>query len=141
MPFAVDQSTEFGKRVMDRLAHEEVAWLTTVDQRGIPRPTPVWFLWDEGTFIIFSQPNKPKLANIKRNSGMSLNLHDVNGGNIVIFTGQAQVVDRTTVSKDALHRYAAKYAQAIPRVGMDLSGFLETYSETIRFTPEKLRGW
>ena len=36
-------------------------WLTTVRPDGRPEPSPVWFLWDGETFLIYSQ-NSSKVA-------------------------------------------------------------------------------
>ena len=35
---------EFGQRAAERLRTEEVIWLTTVGNDGMPQPSPVWFL-------------------------------------------------------------------------------------------------
>lgn len=42
----IDATTDFGRRVRERLTEESVAWLTTVGRDGTPQPNPVWFLWD-----------------------------------------------------------------------------------------------
>src|SRR6266581_1156609 len=47
-----DPSTPFGERVARRLRDERLIWLTTVDAKGIPQPTPVWFLWDGARLIL-----------------------------------------------------------------------------------------
>jgi len=47
-----DQSTPFGERVARRLRDERLIWFTTVDAKGTPQPTPVWFLWDDATSTI-----------------------------------------------------------------------------------------
>src|SRR5215212_3377506 len=66
MGFAIDTSTEFGAKTARRVVEEKLAWLTTIDSKGTPQPNPVWFMWDDGTFVVFSQPNQAKLANIAR---------------------------------------------------------------------------
>ena len=53
---------EISRKVKQRLRRELVIWLTTVRRDGMPQPTPVWFLWDGDTFLIYSQPNTRKLA-------------------------------------------------------------------------------
>ena len=42
----IDSSTEFGKRVEQRLRDEQIGWIVTVGTDGTPQPSPVWFLWD-----------------------------------------------------------------------------------------------
>ncbi|MDQ6712638.1 MAG: pyridoxamine 5'-phosphate oxidase family protein, partial [Candidatus Dormibacteraeota bacterium] len=34
---------------------------------GIPIPSPVWFHWDGHSFLIYSQPDTPKLRDISSN--------------------------------------------------------------------------
>ena len=36
-----------------------MAWMTTVGDDGTPQPNPVWFLWDEDGFLVFSGHGPP----------------------------------------------------------------------------------
>ncbi len=40
---AIDTTTDFGKRLQERLRDEEIVWLVTVSPDGVPQPSPVWF--------------------------------------------------------------------------------------------------
>lgn len=68
----VDLSTEYGLRVERRLRNDRIGWLTTVGADGTPRPSPIWFLWDGLTLLIYSRAETPKLANIARHPRISL---------------------------------------------------------------------
>ena len=57
----IDLATEKGARADERLRADEVAWLITVAADGTPVPTPVWFLWDGTSILVYSQRDKPKL--------------------------------------------------------------------------------
>ena len=57
------------------LCEEKIAWLTTVRSDGTPQPTPVWFLWQQGTFLIYSQPEAKKIRNIANEPRVALNLN------------------------------------------------------------------
>ena len=35
----------------------EFIWFTTVREDGMPQPTPVWFVRDGDSFVIYSMPN------------------------------------------------------------------------------------
>src|SRR5260221_6668141 len=61
-----DQSTPFGERVARRLRDERLIWFTTVDAKGTPQPTPVWFLWDDATstILIYSRSDARRLAHV-----------------------------------------------------------------------------
>ena len=88
----LDLTTSFGARAARRLENEEIIWLTTVKNGQTPQPSPVWFLWDGETMLIYSRPATQKLRNIAANETVSLNFHsDSEGGDVVIFTGTARV--------------------------------------------------
>ena len=142
MGFAIDTSTEFGAKTARRVVEEKLAWLTTVDSKGMPQPNPVWFLWDDGSFVIFSKPNQAKLANIARSGRVSFNLEaTADEEQITIFTGRAELVDRSTLGGELLDRYAAKYAQGMITIELPREQYEVAYTAVIRFTPNKLRGW
>lgn len=137
----IDTSTEFGARVVRRLRDEQVIWLTTVREDGTPEPSPVWFLWDGAAFLIYSQPNKPKLRNVARDPNVALNFNsDAGGGDIVIFTVEAKI-DTTVPPATRVPDYLAKYRQGIQNIGMTPESFAQSYSVPIRVTPTKLRGF
>lgn len=136
----IDRTTDFGARVAKRLQEEWIIWLTTVGPDGVPQPSPVWFLWEEPTLLIYSQPNTPKLRNIGRYPQVALNFDgDGNGGNIIVFNGTAEL-DPSAPPADQIGAYVAKYEQAIKRIGMDPASFAQTYSVALRVTPTRLRG-
>jgi PPOX class probable F420-dependent enzyme len=136
----LDTSSEFGARVARRLADDKIGWLTTVSPDGTPQPSPVWFLWNGQTALIYSQPNTPKLRHIAANPRVSLHLDgDGQGGDIVILTGEARVAEATPPAHQ-LPEYLAKYASGIASIGMTPEGFAGAYSVPIRLTPRRLRG-
>ena len=136
----IDTTTEFGQRVQRRLRDETIGWLTTVGPDGTPQPSPIWFLWDGETILIYSQPNTPKVRNIERNGRVALNLDgDGRGGDIVILTGAARV-DRDAPGAADHTEYLEKYRQGIERIGMTPEQFAGSYSVPIRMTPTRLRG-
>ncbi len=73
----IDFSSEFGTRALRRLSQEGIVWLTTVRHDRTPQPSPVWFLWDGETFLIYSQPDTQKLRNIAHSAKVSLHLNRV----------------------------------------------------------------
>lgn len=136
----IDATTEFGARALRRLREDEVAWLTTVDERGAPLPSPIWFLWDGETILIYSQPDKPKLRNIASRPQVSLNLDSgVDGENIVILTGAARI-DTDAPPLTEISAYVEKYRSGIQRLGITPEGMAQEFNVPIRFTPERLRG-
>jgi PPOX class probable F420-dependent enzyme len=138
--FSIDTSTDFGKRIADQLANEEVIWLTTVAADGTPRPVPVWFLWDGESVWVYSQPNKPKLRHIEQNPHVSLNFNtDPTGLNVSVITGTIQI-DSSAPSADKVPAYVEKYRAPAAKLGWSPEQFASSYSVPLRFTPAKLHG-
>jgi len=136
----LDTSTEFGQRAERRLREEKLAWLTTVDRAGTPRPVPVWFLWDgEESVLIYSRPGTPKLRAIAGNPRVSLNLDgDGNGGDIVVALGE--VVESDDRPAHEVPEYLEKYRPLIERNGWTPESFAADYSVPIRLTVRRVRG-
>jgi PPOX class probable F420-dependent enzyme len=136
----IDASTPFGQRVLRRLGADLIAWLTTVRPDGTPQPSPIWFLWDGATILIYSQRAKPKLRNIAPNPRVAVTLNsNETGGNIVILNGDASI-DSATPLADQVPEYVAKYHDEIAGLGMTDAQFAAEYSVPIRVTPTNLRG-
>ncbi len=136
----IDFSTDLGKRAQDRLEREIIAWLITVGGDGTPQPSPIWYLWDDDTVLIYSRPNTPKVRNVQRHPQVAFHLEGNNrGGDIIILTGEASVDDTPPVDQNPA--YLAKYANAIIGIGMTNESFAAAYSVPIRFRPTRLRGF
>ena len=136
----LDANTEFGARVARRLREERVIWLVTVRADGTPQPTPVWFLWDNETFLIYSRPKQQKLKNIARNPRVALHFDgDGQGGDIVVFSVEARIQQHPP-SAQAAPAYIEKYQKGLQRLGDMPAGFARTFSVAIRVTPTGLRG-
>ena len=137
--FQIDTGTEFGQRVARRLDSDLIGWLTTVSPAGVPVPSPIWFLWDGESFLIYSKPDVPKLRNIAANPNVTLHLEgDAAGDDIVIITGTAAV----SQAPPAHHvpRYIAKYAGNIAGYSWTDEQFAADYPVPLRVTPVRLRG-
>lgn len=136
----IDPSTPFGERVTRRLRDEQIGWLTTVGHDGTPQPSPIWFLWDGETLLIYSQPDTPKLRNIERRARVSLHLDgDGQGGDIIVLTGEARIAGDIPPG-DQVPPYVEKYQAGIESLGMTPEAFASAYSVPIVVTPTKLRG-
>jgi PPOX class probable F420-dependent enzyme len=137
----IDEATDAGSRAAARLRGDLVAWLVTVSPDGTPVPTPIWFLWDDGTILLYSQPGKPKLRHIAANPRVAVALRtDSHGDDLAVITGEA-AVDDSAPAADASAAYLAKYDAEITRQGYEPASFASEYSVAIRITPTRLRAW
>lgn len=137
----LDLTTEWGQHAEQRLRSEIIAWLTTVGSDGRPYTVPVWFLWDGKTVLIFSQPHKQKVRNLRKNGRVTLALDDTKRGNdVVIVEGTAELLDDPNMSV-ILPAYVEKYGAIIQSMEWTPESMAADYSQGIRVTPTKFRSW
>jgi PPOX class probable F420-dependent enzyme len=137
----LDETSEFGAHAAQRLRGDIIGWLTTVTAEGAPRPIPIWFLWDGGrSILLYSRPEKQKLANIAGNPHVSLNL-DSDGidADIVIGWGEIRVSDDPPANE--VPEYIAKYAKPIEALGWTPDGFAADFSVPLRIELTRIHGW
>jgi PPOX class probable F420-dependent enzyme len=136
----LDRATPQGRHADQRLREAPVVWLTTVNAAGQPQSSPVWFLWDGDTVLIYSRPGG-KARNITVNPKVALHLSDDGtGGDIVTVEGTAQVAADAPPA-DRNSAYLEKYRSGIARIGMTPERFAATYRVAIRVTPTRFRVW
>ncbi len=126
--------------VEKRLREEQVIWLTTVRADGTPLPTPVSFLWDGETVLIYTTPNSLKLRNISVNPHTALNLNcDEWGRDVVVLIGEMHE-DRATPPLIQNTEYLEKYRASIGEgLQMTPESFSQKFCVPLRFTPERVR--
>jgi PPOX class probable F420-dependent enzyme len=99
-------------------------------------------LWTDESFLVFSQPNQAKVANIARSGRVSVNFEATEDEEqITIFTGTAKIVDYASLPREVFDRYADKYADGMERIELPREQYEKTYTVAIRITPQKVRGW
>jgi PPOX class probable F420-dependent enzyme len=132
-PFRFDPEAE--RRLLD----DAVIWLTTVRADGQAQTSPVWFVWDGDSFLIYSIPTSPKVPNIATNHHVSLNLDgDGKGGSIVTIEGEA-TIDKAAKPVHEQSAYVAKYLELIRAMGAEAESFGRAYSTAIRVIPTRAR--
>ena len=127
------------EHVEARLHSNLMAWLTTVRPDGQPDSVPVWFLVrDDETILVYSQPKKLKLRNIRANPRVTLGLDVTDiGRDIIRIDGTAEHVD-DVLPADRQPKYAAKYAERIGAMFGTPRQFAELFSEALIITPIRL---
>ena len=138
----VDFNSSFGQAVEEHLQKEYVIWLTTVDSHLTPQPRPVWYIWQDGSFLIFSQANAHKLKHILNHPNVALhfNTHETGDKHVIVFTGEASI-ERDPVPLHRIPAYMDKYGEGIAGLEMTPEEFSREYSVAIKIRPAEVRGW
>ena len=131
----------FGRALRQQLEAQYVIWLTTVDASLTPQPRPVWFIWQEDSFLIFSQAKAHKLKHIARHPRVALHFNTDERGNkhVMIFTGEA-IVDDSVPAAHEVPAYMKKYKDGITAIGSTPEEFSRKYSVAIKIRPAEVRG-
>jgi PPOX class probable F420-dependent enzyme len=136
-----DPDTPFGARVQRRLREDKAIWLTTVAADGTPQPSPVWFVFDGRSVLMYSLNTARRLSHIRRDPRVSLHLDgDRQGGDVIVLTGRADIVEGHPLAVDE-PSYMEKYREDAVRISPDLQGFSEQYSVAVRITIDHVRGF
>jgi PPOX class probable F420-dependent enzyme len=137
----LDVTTAWRQHAEQRLRSNMIAWLTTVGSDGRPYTVPIWFLWDGNTILMFSQPQKQKIRNLRKNARVTLALDETKqGDDVVIVEGTAELLDNPEISV-MLPAYVEKYGALIQGMGWTPESMAADYSRAIRVTPTKFRSW
>jgi PPOX class probable F420-dependent enzyme len=136
-----DRATAYGERVRRRLTDEMTIWLTTVGRDGTPQPNPVGFLWDGGdNLLTYTLTEARRLANIRRQPLVSLNFDSNGGGDIVVLTGTAEILDDYPAVPDN-PAWLKKYGQAIDARFGSAMKFAERFSVPVCIYLSRVRGF
>ncbi len=116
-------------RFHDILESATMGHLATVDEHGLPRVNPVWFLWDGEQILLSVKPDTKKYGNLRRNPHLAMSFIDAaNPGRYVELRGEV-VSFELYENLDFVNLLAHKYT------GADFThGFVgeERYKLTIR---------
>jgi PPOX class probable F420-dependent enzyme len=124
-----------------RLRTEQVLWLTTVRADGQPQASPVWFVWDGETLLMFSQPGAQKLRNLAANPRVAVHVDTDEAGEDVLTIEGTAAVDPDAPSSDRVAEYQVKYRDGIQAIGMTPDQLARDYSVAIRIRPTHARAW
>ena len=138
----IDFTTEFGQKAKQYLDKEYFIWFTTVGADLTPQPRPVWFIWEDDSFLIFSRPDAHKVAHLKEHPKVALhfNTDDEADEDVIVFLGVAEI-DPDAPPAHEVRAYRKKYATGMDELAMTPEAFSQEYSLAIRVRPTKVRGW
>lgn len=136
----IDPNDPRGAEVIERLKNDRIGWLTTISPDGTPKTSPIWFLWNTDSILVYSLESE-RVRNIADRPRISLNLDgDGLGGDIVVIEGTASI-DNDTPSCVDNPEYLAKYEPVMDDHGWTPEWFAERYCVPIVITPTKYRYW
>jgi PPOX class probable F420-dependent enzyme len=134
-----DSGSAEDAHALDRLEHDMIGWLTTVTPDGQPQTFPIWFVWEDGEALIYSDHRAKRNANIAVNPRVSLHLNDNGqGGDIVVVEGEARV-DPATPPATEHAAYLAKYGAWIAEFLSSAEEMAAVYNVPIRVRPVRGR--
>ncbi len=139
----IDFTSDFGKIVRRHLDEDYFIWLTTIDSNLSPQPRPVWFIWDNDSFLIFSEPKAHKVRHVMKHPNVALhfNTADEKGKqDVIVFVGTA-VIDPSVPPAYKVPAYVKKYKTGIADLKMSPEEMGDKYSVAIRVKPISVRGW
>ena len=128
----------------ERLRSSAVAWLTTVRPDGAPHLVPVWFLWADDGFIVFSKPAARKALNVAADGRVMLAIGRAEDDfDVQLVEGTARIlpVGTSAVLPALAAQLSAKYADWMAAIGLTLEEFADTYRSVIRIEPTHFLGW
>ncbi len=131
-------SSGLGAWVRERLRRDPIAWLTTVDPRGIAQPNPVWFLWDGDSILVYNLPHARRLVHIRKRPHVTFHL-DTRGqdGDAVVLIGRAAIVTDEPPA-DERPAFVEKYRD---RMDMSPTEWARRFPVALRIRPTKFRGF
>jgi PPOX class probable F420-dependent enzyme len=136
-----DTGSETDTHALRRLETDMIGWLTTVTPEGQPQTFPIWFLWEDGEALIYSDRRAKRNPNIAANPRVSLHLNDDGrGGDVVIVEGEARV-DDATPPPDRYPPYLAKYGEWIAEYLTSPEEMATIYNVPLRIRPTRGRAF
>ena len=135
----LDLDSPAGARADRRLRSEQILWLTTVRVDGQPQSSPVWFLWDGETLLVFSQPDAQKLRNLASNPRVAVHLESEGTGDEVVTIEGTAAVDPDAPPSDRIEEYRVKYREGTKALGWTPAKLARDFSVAIRIRPTRIR--
>jgi PPOX class probable F420-dependent enzyme len=133
-------TSEIDPKFARHIASAYYMWLTTVRADGMPQPTPVWFIWENGQFTVYSSPTAQKVKNIRQNPKVALSFtSDPSAEEYLVVMGEA-TLEEAAMPAPEVPAYIAKYRQGISDIKMTPESFAQYFSLAIHIKPTQIRG-
>ena len=119
------------KETRTRLKNDLVIWIVTAGGDIRPQAVPVWFLFQDESFLIYSQPGL-KVDHLRANPHAELHLNTDEVGDVVVRVSGTAAIGRGEPPAHKVPAYVRKYREQIKRFGWTPEVFAEKYPYAIR---------
>ena len=137
MTAVLDLDDERQAHAAQRLATEAIAWLTTVTPDGQPQTMPIWFVWEDGEILFYSQARSARNRNLRSNRNVAFHLNDDGRGDDVLsIEGEARF-DPDAIPGGDNPAFLAKYKSFFDEYGWTGDYYTEHYPHAVRIRPTK----
>ena len=139
MTATIDPSAPGAARALERLTGDKTGWITTVDAKGQPQSSPIWYLWADDEVLVYSHRAARRNAHIAAHPKVAFNLNtDDFGDERITMEGLARI-DPAGPPASANPAYLEKYGQHIADYGWTPDWFAAEYPVVVRITPTRWR--
>src|SRR5436309_9834435 len=94
------------KKGLDFVMGKHFAALSTIHRDGSPHTTPIWYMYDDGKFIVNTSLDRVKVKNVMRDDRVALLVHE--GYSYLLIEGRARIAKERDPLKD-IERLAVRY--------------------------------
>ena len=91
---------------LDFVMGKHFAAFSTLRRDGSPHTTPIWYMYEDGKFVVNSSQDRVKVKNVKRDDRVALLIHE--GYSYVLVEGRARIAKERDPLKD-IERLAIRY--------------------------------
>lgn len=119
------------RQLQARLKKELVIWFVTTGHDQRPQAVPVWFLFQEDSFLIYSAPGI-KVKHLRENPNVELHLNTDDVGDVVVRVSGTAKITRTEPPAHKTPTYVRKYGGQIKGFGWTPEEFSRRYPYAIR---------
>jgi PPOX class probable F420-dependent enzyme len=115
--------------------------LSSIRPDGRPHLVPVWFVWDDGSIVVYSKPHPQKVRNFRRDPRAMVAVGEPAGRfDVELIEAEAELGPGPS-DGTARERFAQKYASALGRAATTVEEFAAVYSQSIRLRPTRWLDW
>lgn len=127
--------------IAQALEHQDVIWLSSTCPDGRPHVVPLWFIWDGGTFTVFSKPRAQKVHNVRSEPRVMVAVGEPGRDFDVELVEAIAELLPVQARQLRLDAFACKYGDRLADDGISWTRYAEVYAQPIRIRPLRWLEW